>query len=845
MNELLKSFAHSANTAKTLSLIVVIILSTSLTIFGQDRPKKGERGGGGGKGPAIGKIYGKVIDSQTKKPVEYATVALYSKRDSSLTTGTVSGKDGRFLLKELRRGRYYVIIDFIGYKPHNLGDISINPSTGEEVDLGVLTLEQDLTMLKAAEVVEDKKQMELLMDRKVFHVENNVNNSGASASEVLQNIPSVEVDIDGAVSLRGSSNVNVLIDGRPSGLTGASRDAILDQIPADAIDRIELITNPSAKFDPDGTAGIINIILKKNKLEGFQGSVRLSASPGMQYSASLGLSRRNEKSNIYGQYSYRYSDQFSWSDSDRLTYFTDSNYRQDQNSDGNRIRQSHTVKLGADFYLNPKNTLSIAGLYSPRTGTSGDSLLTRVTKDDARVEDYRRDNEGTDLSGSYDLNLSYKRKIGSKDNNLVAEVSGTRRLGSKDQLFFQNEFDEDMVLISDSAFVEAQYSDNVNQTYIGLIDFTWASENGNTKLETGWKSTLRTMDSDLNAFDGSSLFSMENDTNRSNHFIYNEDVHALYAVVGQKLNKFSLSAGLRAEQAYTNSKLVTTDESFQNNYFKLFPSGHLNYTLNDNNQVQVSYSKRINRPRTRNLNPFPNYSDPLNIRKGNPFLLPEVIDSYELTWMNTPKWGTISSSLYYRHVHDIIRSVRVVDEMGVATSQSQNLASMKNWGVELVTAGKLAKWWSFNLSGNFYHTASDGSNLASELNSEGWSWNTKLNSIWKWGNGWNLQYSANYRAPFVHLQGSMSSRFYMDLGAKKSILKDRGSIGLRVSDILNTNQMSYNSQGANFDQDVTRKRESRNVYVTFSLNFGKLEQRQKRGSRGDSGGGSDFDIEEL
>ncbi|MFT4678197.1 MAG: iron complex outermembrane receptor protein [Flavobacteriales bacterium] len=845
MNESLKSFAHSACTAKFLKLIAVIFLLTPFSLSSQDRAKKGEREGGS-KGPTIGKIYGKVVDYHTKKPVEYATVALYSKRDSSLVTGTVSGKDGRFLLNELRRGRYYVVIDFIGYKPHKKSDIGINPSTGQEIDLGMITLEQDLTMLKAAEVVEDTKQMELLMDRKVFHVDNNVNNSGASASEVLQNIPSVEVDIDGAVSLRGNSNVNVLIDGRPSGLTGSSRDAILDQIPADAIDRVELITNPSAKFDPDGTAGIINIILKKNKLEGFQGSVKLSVSPGMQQSASLGLSRRTEKSNIYGQYSYRYNDQFSWKESDRLTYFTDSTYRQDQSSDGSRIRQSHTVKLGADFFLNQKNTLSIAGLYSPRIGTSSDSLLTNITNDDAQVENYRRDNEGKDLSGSYDLNLSYQRKFGSKDNNLVAEVSGTRRLGSKDQLYFQNEFDEDLLLIGDSAFVETQYSNNVNQTYIGLIDFTWASKTGNTKLETGWKSTLRAMDTDLNAFDGSSIQALQNDTNRSNHFIYNEDVHAIYAVLGQKLNKFSLSAGLRAEQAFTTSELVTTDETFKNNYFKLFPSGHLNYELTDNNQVQISYSKRINRPRTRNLNPFPNYSDPLNIRRGNPFLLPEVVDSYELTWMNTPKWGTISSSVYYRQVHDIIRSVRKVDEFGVATSQSQNLASMKNWGVELVTAGKLASWWTFNLSGNFYYSASDGSNLASELNSEGWSWNTKLNSIWKWGDGWNLQYSAQYRAPYVHLQGSLASIFYMDLGGKKSILKDRGSIGIRVSDILNSRQMSFTSSGTNFDQDVTRKRESRNVYVTFSLNFGKLEQRQKRGSRGNSGGGGgDFEVEEL
>jgi iron complex outermembrane recepter protein len=842
MIQKLISFAQRAKLKNPRITCVWLLILAPLVFLAQEGPKGGRPRGD--KGPAIGKIYGKCIDAQTKTAVEYATIALYSLRDSTLISGTVSGKDGRFVLNEVSRGRYFVHIEFIGYKRWEKMGIAINQDSGFEVDLGTLKLEQDLTMLNAAEVIQDRKQMELLMDRKVFHVGNNVNNSGASANEVLQNIPSVEVDMDGAVSLRGSSNVNVLIDGRPSGLTGASRDAILDQIPAEAIDRIEIITNPSAKFDPDGTAGIINIILKKNKLEGIQGSVNLSASTGQQFNGSFALSRRTEKSNIYGQYSYRYNDQFSWSDSDRLTYFTDSTYRQDQQSNDIRIQQSHTIKVGADFYLNPKSTFSVSALYSPRTGESEDSLLTNITNDAEWVEYYRRDNTDNSTSSSYDVSATYMKEFQRKETNLVADFSAGRQMGSGEQIYLQNNYNDGLTIIQGSSYRETQNSTNANQTFIGVIDYTWMSKNDKTKLETGWKSTWRVMDNDLQAFIPGEETELVNDTNRSNHFIYNEDVHAIYAVLGQQLGKFSISAGLRAEQVFTTSELQTTNSTFHNDYFKLFPSWHLNYTLNDNNQFQVSYSRRINRPRTRNLNPFPNYSDPLNLRKGNPFLLPEIVDSYELTWMNTPKWGTISSSVYYRQVNDIIRQVRVVDELGVATSEYQNLASMKNWGVELVTSGKLAKWWSFNLSGNFYHSASDGSNLASALNSEGWSWNTKLNSIWKWGKGWNLQYSANYRAPFVHLQGSMSQMFTMDLGAKKSILDNRGTVGLRISDLLNTRQMSFNSHGSNFDQEVTRKRESRNLYVTFSYKFGKLEQ--KRASRGGrDGGGDDFETDDL
>lgn len=824
-------------------LSVLGFLLLSVGVYGQKN--SGRPSGSGKERPSIGRLYGKVVDSKSNKPVEFTTISLISQRSGNVENGGITDAKGRFDITEIKVGGYEIVIGFMGYETHRIKDVKLSPKGTTAKDLGTINLVQSIYAMEQAEIVEEKNFMEIDIDRKIFNVEQNITSEGGSANEVLENIPSIEVDIDGKVSLRGSENVTILIDGRPSGLTGGDREALLEQIPAASIDQVEVITNPSAAFDPDGMAGIINIVLKKNKLQGFHGNVKLSAGTSDNYSASLGLNYRNQNFNAFVNYGFRQRNNQSWGTTSRMTTFDDVRSTLDQDQTGFRSGLSHNIKLGTDIYLAPKSTLSLSTNYSPRDDSNEDSVHYSSFDLDSVLSDYfTRNSNGGGESESLDFNAQFRQEFSGKRHYLNLRANQSTSTKNRFSDFEENYFDTDFIALDTVPFTERTSTASTSEYWSFSADYVQPMENKG-RLEAGWKTTLRMSDSDFLAesYDDDAD-SYANDTTRSNRFVFNENVHAAYAIYGRQLGKWGVQGGLRLETVNMRSYLANTDEEFINDYTSLYPSGHVSYEMAKGKTFQLSYSRRVNRPRSRQLNPFPNYNDPLNLRIGNPFILPEYTNSLELAYAHQWKKNTITASVYYKDVNDVIRRYKTVDTTGVSTTTYENFAGATNYGVELIAVAKLNSWWSVNGSLNGFRTMQDGSNLEGDLNADALGWSGKVMSSWKFDGGWQFQASGNYRAPRILLQGEISEMYWVDFAAKKTILNKKGSIGLRVSDILNSREFNFYTEGREFEQFSERKRQSQFVYLTFNYRFGKLEEKSERG-RGSRGEGGDFGGDEI
>ncbi len=795
-----------------------------------------------GSRPAIGIISGTVVDELNESPIEFATVTLISKRDSSVVTGGITDKKGTFLISEIPLGVYSVKVTFIGYEVETLGPIRLLPKESTTQDLGTIKLAPSVNDLEGAEIIADTPYMEMKMDKRVFNVEESLGTTGGSATDIIETLPSVQVDIDGNISLRGSQNVTILIDGKPSALTGTSRQAILEQIPASSIERIEIITNPSAKYDPDGMSGILNVVLKKNKLSGFHGNISLTGGTGDQYNGSFGLNYRSSKANFFTNYSYRYADRFSRSETERITFGAEEGELfLAQDASGARIGKNHTLMTGVDLYLQPTLTLSLSGTLNLSVDADQDSVLNlqKYISGDVLSNFLRYTNTESDDSG-YDLNMGLVKQLKGNQHEWTADVRYSDSKSEQLNEFENLNYIEGNDVLNFNSPEEFNNSNNNRTSLILQTDYTKPVHGEDGKIEIGYKSIIQQLRNDFFGLAQDSLTGVyQPQLDRNNSFVYDEQIHAVYGTYGRKINRFSFLAGLRAEQVYTTSTLITTDEVFKNDYFSLFPSSHLSYDVTESTQLGLSYSRRINRPRSRQLNPFPNYSNVLSLRKGNPFLLPEYTNSFELAYNIQKGRSSYMVSAYLRDVNDVIRRFTSVDTSGVSTTTYENFAGARNYGIELVINTPITKWWSINASANGYRTQNDGTNLESDLNNEAYSWSARIMSTMKFKKGFSIQLSSFYRAPELYPQGQFNGFMFSNIALKKSVLKDKGSLTLNLRDIFDTREFSFSSYGTGFEEESIRKRESRNLFLTFSYRFGKLEpsKGKRRRSSGDDGDG--------
>ena len=790
----------------------------------------------GGSSPAIGKIKGIVTDNKTKQAVEFATIAVYKIKDSSLVTGVVAGIKGDFQVSELPFGRYFMKINFIGYKQLVIDSISIRPKE-TEIDLGQIKLKNSTEQLGEVEVTSEKSTLQLGIDRKIFNVEKSIISEGGSASDVLQSIPSVSVDFDGNISMRGSGNVVVLIDGKPSGLTGTSRAAILQQIPASSIESIELITNPSAKYDPEGMSGIINIITKKNKLQGFNGSVSVGAGTGDKYNAAANLSYKNAKVNVYANYGFRSNNRTGSGSTLRQNFLRDTTFFLRQKSNSFHKGVSNNIKAGADFYLNDKNTIGISVMYN--TGSESKNETTNfyeADNNDVSSGTYSRDIEEKETPTSIDYNLNYRKTFAKPKQELIVDATYSDATAGKSESYVERDYTLKYDFKNDEPYKQNSVTKSKNTITTIQLDYVQALKK-QMKWELGAKTTLRNIGSDFvtDKYDYSNEQFMI-DTNLSNNFLYIENIYAAYSTISGTIKNFGYQLGLRAEQANTSSELITTDEKFPNNYFNLFPSVHLSQKFKKEQEFQISYSRRINRPNIRNLNPFKDYSDPYNIRYGNPFLKPEYINSYELSYLKYFPKGVITATAYFRQTDGVVQRYKIISDSTASFITFINLDKSQSYGLEFILKTDIAKWWNITFSANGFQTKIDGGAQA-DLQNENLSYLVKLLSnmrIWK---NMDIQFTANYTGPMATLQGEMKSVFTMDLGLKKEIFKN-ASLSLSITDL--TDARKFQIVGDNdpaFYQEFERKRESRIATLTFSYRFGKMsEARKSRSDKQNNGG---------
>lgn len=785
-------------------------------------------------------IKGKIVDATTQSPLDFVNVALYKQNEEAPTVGVVSDAKGDFLLPSVPTGKYFLRVSFVGYNTINI-PLNMND---KELNVGLIKLIEDSKTLSEVDVVGQGTQMRFDIDKKVFTVDQNIASAGGSATEVLQNIPSVDVDNEGNVSLRNSANVEVWINGKPSGLTAENRAQILQQMPAESIESIEVMTNPSAKFNPEGTAGIINLVLKKNRKAGYYGSVStgIMYTDGGKIGGTLGanLNYSSSKVDAYINLGYRAMgfrggsnvDRYSIAGSDTLSLLN-------QNSVMDRSFGGLFLRAGADYHLDDKNTISLGGFGMRGTGKGSsviNNTLTDLTTENI-LRNYRRNNSDDGFRNAMNVSLDYKHDFDKKGSNLLASLSysGHERGGSTN--FVQTDLSnlekitQDITQTSVGQNNELQFKTDYTQKF---------SETG--RLEAGWQSTIQQRLSPASA--------INNLTNKDveayyNNFNYNEQIHAAYLTYGDRFfKKLSVQGGIRAEYLIRSSEYTYKDktDSWKEKtipvdfkpVLKLFPSVYLSYSLPKNNEVQLNYTSRVNRPRGRQINPFRDFSDSTNISYGNPNLEPEYSTSLEFNYLKSWDNHSLSASAYYRFTDQVIQDVSFMNN-GTMESTFMNLTKSTSSGVELVAKNRIFKIVNLTSSLNLYYNKLDSTRYTNPYDNtistfvpsqQNFTWSGRVMANIILGKTTFGQITADYSAPRLIAQGKETASYAIDLGLRKTFFDRNLSLNFMVRDLLNTRKRNTITWGDGFYQTNESYFHGRMIGLTATYNFGNMKPKK-------------------
>jgi ferric enterobactin receptor len=779
-------------------------------------------------------IKGIVVDEVSNEPMIYTTVALYRAADSGLVTGGVTNDLGVFVV-ETTPGAYYISIDFIGYAKKIVGNITVNRAN-PMVDLGTIALATSSIALEGIEVRAERSTMQFNLDKKVFNVGKDLANQGGSASDILDNVPSVTVDVEGNVSLRGQGNVRILVDGKPSSLVGSDGSG-LRNIPANMIDRIEVVTNPSARYDAEGMTGIINIVLKKDKKKGFNGSFDVNAGYPANYGTAINLNYRRNKLNFFANYGINYRQGPGGGSLYQELYQGDSTIILDMERKHIRGGWSNNIRTGLDFFATEKVTLT--GALSYRVGVDkNETTLTyrdyiNTTENLIGYSD-RVDNENENES-KLEYSVNFKKTFDKKEQLWTADIQYSNSSEIEKSNIIETFYGRNGQLSSDELEQRSTNEEGFRNLLIQTDYILPFKEKG--KLETGVRFNLRNVDNDVlvEEFD---ITEWTNLTNFSNNLRYKEYIYAAYAMVGDKFGKFSYQAGLRYEYSDIETFLVQSNARNPREYGNFFPSAVLNYEFSESDAIQVSYSRRIRRPGFRELNPFYSFSDARNYFAGNPNVNPEFTNAYEIGYLKFFKQGSLSTSAYYRHTDGVISRIRTVDSTGFGTTLPQNIGFSDAYGLEFNFSYNPFKWWRISGDANFYRAITDGTSYSDELYSDTYTWFGRLTSRMTIYKNVDLQIRGNYRAGEQTPQGSQKAMYHFDVAASRDIFKKNGTLTLSVSDVFNTRRWNYEIFADNFY--TAGDFQWRVRQITLALNY-RLNQDQRRGGGRPGGEGGGFD----
>lgn len=809
----------------TYQVLSAIFLFSALN-FGQSNPMNYDK-----TNLAKGSLSGLLKDAQTGQPIEYGNVVLFRYKDSSMVNGTVSGKEGKFVFNDIPFGNYFLKASFIGYSVKILDSIKINPRS-MELNLGTIKLDESSIELGNVVVTGEKEMIINNLDKKVINVEKDLTTTGGTAVDVVQNIPSVSIDADGNVSFRGNKNLTILIDGKPSELVGMGSGDILSNIPSSSIESIELVTNPSARYDPDGTAGILNIILKKRINGGINGNLAITAGTGDKYNGSINLNYKTPFFNFFSSIDSRINKSKNDANSLRTNSLNNSLSFLNTYNNGIFDFMSHNFTAGLDYLADNFNTFTFSFRYR-NFGFDNTGLIKNKSLDslNSPTDYFERSDDAERRINSFNYILSYRRTSETKGEELTADIIFGSNKMKRDEDIIQNNFNTDLTPKTENPFIQKGLSSNHQQqltlqsNYINPIE-------GFGRIETGFKTTFKDLNSknDYLNFDYP-LNDWVNDPLRKTDFEYKEQVYAAYGIYSNIVNQFQYQLGLRFEQANVDGNERLSNIAFNNNYFAVYPTVHLVQSLPYQQEIQLSYSRRVERPNNRQLNPYVDKSDSLNISAGNPELKPEFINSIELGYSKLIDKTALTSSLFYRNTIDAITNFTSIREDGVSETTWRNLAKNISYGLELTAAHPLFEWLRLNGSFTYFSNEFTDQNVSNK----DFTWQGKFNSFFTTSKDFNFQINFNYNAPGVTPQGKIKQVYFTDVALKKDFLDGQLSLTLRVSDVFNTRKFESETVGQNFITSSYRKMESRVAYLGISYRLSSGNNNKERKPRNEEG----------
>lgn len=818
--------------------ISLLLLTISFISYSQERPQAKKV-----------KITGKIIEKATNLPLGYATVTLQNSKRPDVVTGAMTDEKGEFSI-EANAGTYDVKFEFISFKPIEMKQQAFS----EDKSFGTISLEAEAEMLDAVEIRAERSSVEIKLDKKVYNVGSDMIVKGGSVSDVLDNVPSVAVDVEGNVSLRGNENVRILIDGRPSG--GVNINDVLKLLPADSVDKVEVITNPSARYDAEGGGGIINIVLKKGKNQGITGTVTLSTGDPANHGVMGTLNYKTEQFNLFTTQGYNYRK--GPGNSMTNTEFLDRDTREttgflEERRKNERLNKSYNGSFGIDLFLDKNTTWTNTFSYRRSTGENPDNVLQRHFDEFRNLETItNRFNSQNDKDQNVEFSSNLLKKFNDNGHQLTVDFMVSK--SNDDENSGISFYDTDALSnsITSSGNQRTSSLQDQNRT---LLQADYVYPFGKSQFEAGYRGNFMDLTTDYaveDLFDGN----WTNNPNYTNILQYKENVNALYTQFGSKItSKLSYLLGLRWEDSNIEINQFTTNEFRNKKYNNFFPSAFLAYEFAEGTSASISYSRRISRPRSRSINPFSNLSSNINQFRGNPDLDPSLSDAFDLGFLK--KWDklTFNTSMYFNRTQDAVqfaRSIETIDGTDVLITSPRNIGTEDRFGFEFTLSYNPYKWWKLNSNFNLFRNQTKGDYTYTTIDGDGnsienyvdfsntaYSWFARINSRINLPLGIDWQMNGTYNAPQTNAQGKSKGIASMNLAFSKDVLKDKATLALNVNDVFNSRKRIMESNLATQNSYTEMQWRERQITLTFTYRFNKKKTEREKPTRktdSDNGG---------
>lgn len=813
------------------------------------------------KNPETSKVIqvsGIVLDKDNGVPLEYATLILQSVENPSQVTGGITDQNGRFNV-EAKIGDYNIRVEYISYKTYTLSNRNLIDNT----NLGTISIAMDVAQLNEVELIAERTTVELRLDKKVYNVGQDLTVKGGSVTDVLDNVPSVSVDVEGNISLRGNGSVRILINGKPSALSGLSPEA-LQQLPADAIEKVEVITNPSARYDAEGTAGILNIILKQNKTLGLNGAVNATVGTPKNNAGTVNLNLRRDKFNLFTTTTFRNNEGPGNGFNKQENFNSDGQTVSFQEEKRSYLRNNNdfNANIGLEYFINDNSSITNSFVVRRSSGgTDVDVDFVNFNKNRVKTLARERISNETEVDNNFQYSINYQKKFKKDGHTLTADYQYSTGDEMEDTYIYETILGENISLPNERTLTdENQKNQLIQADYILPL-----GKDNQAQFELGYRGTFNTFNTTFNFSTQNTAGNYISDPNFSNTLEYKEYVNAAYTQLGTKWEAFSLLGGLRMEHSNIDVNLLETNELENKTYTNWFPSVFLGYEFAENDQITLSFSRRLRRPRNWYINPFVSRSSNTNLRQGNPDLDPTFTNAFDLGYITRSDQFTFTTSGYYNKSTGIFEFIR--QETGdfvsipnpndinnpvtvpIILSKPVNLATEKRIGMEFTTTYTPIRNWRFTWNVNLFQRAlrgdysfvnSNGEDVTQVFDADNFSWFSRLSAKVVLPYAIDFQSNIFYMGPSLDAQSRNKGMLNTSVAFSREILKDKGTISLNGSDLFNSRKRMSETRTPNVFSDSEFQWRERQINLTLVYRFNQKKNSAKKDSQGDQGGDMDF-----